>query len=335
MQSMKILTLAIPAYNMEKFLGRCLDSVLHHDYDSKVEVIVINDGSKDSTIEIARDYAARFPKQLRVIDKSNGGWGSAVNIAMKEATGRYFRLLDSDDWFDPKAYRNFLELLETTDADIVATSYTKVYDSVPNRFFGFESELCGHKMSMSQRLEQTGYLSDAPMATLCYRRELLEGFAVADRFYADVEFAMIPFAKASTILYSDLNLYQYYLGREDHSTSVSGYRKNFRDYIKMTCKLVRIYDTLANSVPVSGRKLMQNEIIKHVIFSYYLLLSPTFFGCDPDSKDYCIRYDGWLREASAYFYKRASSARVKKIIPYISIWRAIRVNVLKLRPKWI
>ena len=99
----KILTIAIPAYNMEKYVGRCLDSVLHTAMTNTIEVLLINDGSKDSTLRIAQEYATKWPETLRVINKPNGGWGSAINCAISEAAGKYFKILDADDWFDTQA----------------------------------------------------------------------------------------------------------------------------------------------------------------------------------------------------------------------------------------
>ena len=84
----KILTIGIPVYNMEKYLDRCLSSVTGIRDLDKVEIIVVNDGSKDRSLEIARAYEQRFPESVRVIDKPNGGWGSGINLSIKEEIGR-------------------------------------------------------------------------------------------------------------------------------------------------------------------------------------------------------------------------------------------------------
>ena len=99
----KLFTIAVPAYNMELYLKRCLDSILLPKLQNSLEVILINDGSKDNTLSIARHYEKQYPEMLKVIDKTNGGWGSAINCEIQEATGKYFKILDADDWFDSKA----------------------------------------------------------------------------------------------------------------------------------------------------------------------------------------------------------------------------------------
>ncbi len=91
---MKLLSIAVPSYNSEKFLAATLDSLLGYD---DVEVIVINDGSKDGTINIANEYKAKYPDYFKVIDKENGGHGSGLNDAYKIAEGLYFKCCDSDD----------------------------------------------------------------------------------------------------------------------------------------------------------------------------------------------------------------------------------------------
>ena len=96
---MKVLSLCIPSYNMEAYLGRCVDSLLAEEVIDKLEIIIVNDGSKDRTLEIANAYRDRYPQSVVVVDKPNGHYGSTVNAALKVATGRYFRLLDADDWF--------------------------------------------------------------------------------------------------------------------------------------------------------------------------------------------------------------------------------------------
>ena len=96
----KVLTIVIPAYNVEQYIDRCLESVTTHvDSLDDLEIIVVNDGSKDNTLELAQRYAVKYPQSVRVIDKPNGGWGSGINRGIEEATGKYLKTLDSDDWF--------------------------------------------------------------------------------------------------------------------------------------------------------------------------------------------------------------------------------------------
>ena len=106
----KLLTIVIPTYNMEAYLNRCLDSLLVSDEQMQLlEVLVINDGSKDNSSAIAHEYEAKYPNTFRVIDKENGNYGSCVNRGLKEASGKYIKVLDADDWFDTTEFEKYLK----------------------------------------------------------------------------------------------------------------------------------------------------------------------------------------------------------------------------------
>lgn len=102
----KQISIIIPTYNMEKYIGQCLDSLLIPEFD-EVEILVVNDGYKDRSSEIAHSYANRYPDSIRVIDKSNGNYGSCINAALPVATGRYVKILDADDSFDTAEISKF------------------------------------------------------------------------------------------------------------------------------------------------------------------------------------------------------------------------------------
>lgn len=105
----KILTIVIPTYNMQDYLRRCLDSLIVPEEQMQLlEVLVVNDGSKDNSSAIAHEYQDKYPGTFRVIDKENGNYGSCVNRGLKEATGKYIKILDADDWFDTKALTSFV-----------------------------------------------------------------------------------------------------------------------------------------------------------------------------------------------------------------------------------
>ncbi|MBQ2451622.1 MAG: glycosyltransferase family 2 protein [Lachnospiraceae bacterium] len=107
---MKLLSIAIPCYNSSAYMRNCIDSLLPGGED--VEIIIVNDGSKDNTADIAEEYRERFPSIIKVINKENGGHGSAVNSGMEQATGLYFKVVDSDDWVNQSAYIQILNTLK-------------------------------------------------------------------------------------------------------------------------------------------------------------------------------------------------------------------------------
>ena len=126
---MKVLSIAIPSYNSEAYMANCIESLLTGGED--VEILVVNDGSKDGTARIADEYAAKYPNIVRAIHQENGGHGEAVNAGLRNATGAYFKVVDSDDWVDTKAYKEILTLLKQmlangTQLDMLISNF--VYD---------------------------------------------------------------------------------------------------------------------------------------------------------------------------------------------------------------
>ncbi|MDE5929626.1 MAG: glycosyltransferase family 2 protein, partial [Muribaculaceae bacterium] len=121
----KQISIIIPTYNMEKYIGKCLDSLLTPEFE-QVEVLVVNDGSKDRSSEIAHGYADRYSGSIRVIDKPNGNYGSCINAALPLATGRYVKVLDADDTFDTEAFSELVRMLADIDDDVVVTPFTVV-----------------------------------------------------------------------------------------------------------------------------------------------------------------------------------------------------------------
>ena len=109
---MKILSIAIPVYNTEKYIKRCMDSILLKEIIDDIEIILVNDGSKDNSINIMNEYKDSYPQSVVVIDKENGGHGSTINAALTVASGKYFRVLDSDDWFDSIDFITFVKNLK-------------------------------------------------------------------------------------------------------------------------------------------------------------------------------------------------------------------------------
>ena len=121
----KLLSVVIPTYNMQTFLCRCLDSITHNNVPDSLEIIVVNDGSTDNSLAIMQEYADKRPDIVNIINKPNGHYGSCINAALKIATGKYFRILDADDWFDTDGLIELLGELRKADADIAVSAYKK------------------------------------------------------------------------------------------------------------------------------------------------------------------------------------------------------------------
>ncbi len=332
-ETQKLLTVAIPTYNMEDYLPRCLDSLIQDsDTVKQIEVLVVNDGSSDQSLSIARDYASRIPC-ISVVDKPNGGWGSAVNLAIKKARGKYFKILDADDYFDPQALALFVKQLETATSDIVATSSADVYASPPHtQTTLYPAELCDRPLRLDDYLRSTGFTGEMPMATLSVRTELLQknGFEVCERYYADIDFLLNVLFLAQTVSFSRAVVYQYYHGREGQSTSPSMYTRHIDDFLRLSLRLASSFEAHKDTASTEVKKTFLNNSVASIQFAYRLLLSPSFNTNIAGHKDKLRRFDAELKTISKQMYKATGRVR-RKGIPFIFIWRLLRINLFSIK----
>ena len=128
--SEKVLSIVIPSYNVEKYLYEIVPHYINSDSFGDIELIIVNDGSKDKTLEIAKEYANAYPESIKYVDKQNGGHGSTINVGKNVATGKYFKIIDGDDWVDEKEFDKFIKILKTCEDDVVLSPYVSCY---PNR----------------------------------------------------------------------------------------------------------------------------------------------------------------------------------------------------------
>lgn len=223
---MKILTVAIPCYNSQDYMEKCIQSLLPAGKD--IEILIVDDGSKDGTAQIADAYQAQYPGIVRAIHQENGGHGEAVNTGIRNASGVYFKVIDSDDWADEKALPKVIAKLkkleeEGTPADLFLVNF--VYDKagaqrkrIMNFHHAFPTDRLFRWEDM-RHMKQTQYIL---MHNIFYRRQVLidSGLKLpAHTFYVDNIFAFQPYPFVNTIYYMDVNFYHYFIGREDQSVN--------------------------------------------------------------------------------------------------------------------
>ena len=131
---MKILSFGVPCYNSEAYMKKCIDSLLVGGED--VEIIIVDDGSTDGTAAIADEYAAAYPEIIKVVYQENGGHGEAVNTGLKNASGLYYKVVDSDDWLDEESLKKVIDVLKgfaknRKRVDLVICNY--VYEHVEDQ----------------------------------------------------------------------------------------------------------------------------------------------------------------------------------------------------------
>ena len=326
----KLLTIVIPCYNVEQYLTECLDSILAPEYNDVLEVLAINDGSKDGTLALAREYEAKFPEILRVIDKPNGGWGTVINLAIAEARGRYFKILDSDDWFDKAAFTEVMTALQGCDADIFISNYTEIYTDRVNAGKLYASHLCHQQLPLEEYLAKADNPGLFPMTDISVRTAVLREAhtTLPDRYYGDICFFIYTMALAQSVYITNINLYQYRKSVEGQSTSFAGYMRNYRDYIEVTRRLVNFF--ACTSLSKHKKSIIKARLLRDIEFSYMLLMSDKCCGRMEGSATLLKEFNAYLRHTSPELY-RASFKTAFKHVPYVLIWRLFNINVFKLR----
>lgn len=280
---MKRLSIIIPTYNMESLLPRCLESLVTAKYAETLDVLVVNDGSKDNSSYIAHQYEDKFPNLIKVIDKPNGNYGSTINAGLSEAKGKYVKVLDSDDWFDTEALDKLLEQLQNIASDVAVTHFTQIGPNKANEVvryntMGYEPYTYGKVYDLDDVLAD-GYIRFFLMHSLTYRTDLLKEIEYKQTegvSYTDTEWATIPIFHAKTICFFDLNVYQYNLDREGQTMDPNVLLKSIPQMEKVNDRLIQYYianrDKLSQIRATFMKQFYENRI--RILYKTYLLDMP-------------------------------------------------------------
>ena len=262
---MKLLSIAIPCYNSQDYMEKCIESLLVGG--EEVEILVVDDGSSDRTAEIADSYAEKYPTIVKAIHQENGGHGEAVNAGIRNATGLYFKVVDSDDWVNKEAYEKILSTLETLlrgpqTVDLLISNF--VYEKqgakrkkvmqyrhcLPqDRIFGWDEV---------KHMPKGKYLL---MHSMIYRTQLLHDCRLElprHTFYVDNLFAFEPLPYVRNLYYLDVNFYRYFIGRDDQSV-------NEKVMIKRIDQQIRVNKLMVDAYINCGS---MNKRLRNYMFSY-------------------------------------------------------------------
>ena len=259
---MKLLSIAIPCYNSEAYMEKCINSLLLGG--EEVEILVVDDGSSDRTAQIADEYAEKYPTIVRALHQENGGHGAAVNTGLKNATGLYFKVVDSDDWVNRESYEKILHTLE----ELVKGSHT--VDLLISNFV-YEKQGAVKKRVMHYRhcfpteevftWDQVKHMPKGKyllMHSLIYRTKLLVDCGLElprHTFYVDNIFAFDPLPYVKTMYYVDTNFYRYFIGRDDPSVNETVMIRRIDQQIRVNKLMVDSY-TKHTSMNKRTRKYM-------------------------------------------------------------------------------
>lgn len=246
---MKILTITIPCYNSQNYMRKCIESVLPGGED--VEILIVDDGSTDDTAAIADEYQKKYPTIVKALHKENGGHGDAVNCGMAHATGVYFKVVDSDDWLDAEAYRKVLKLLkkiveEGHALDLLLANY--IYDKVDRRWkrvMRYRHALPANRIigwdTCRIHFNKFQYVL---MHSVIYRTALLRECGLElpkHTFYVDNIFLFQPMIHVKKLMYVNVDLYHYYIGREGQSVNEQTMIKRIDQQLAVNRALIEFF----------------------------------------------------------------------------------------------
>ncbi len=328
---MKTLTFLVPCYNVEHCVRHCIDSMLVDAILDDIEILLINDGSKDNTLDILQEYEAKYPETVKVIDKPNGGWGTAINLGIREANGKYLKEVDSDDWVCSENLKSYIDFLKKTTCDYIATEYSDFFKADDSHLLHTYQEECYNQtLSISDFWAKYPKAWAFPIHSVTFRTDLLKemNLTVGDRYYCDLEYILYPLPYIQTITVLNLPISVYFHGSDEQSTGPAGYKKHYKDYLDLAKRLVSFSNNLPETTIAPIRKCLIDNIEGIVNFAYTLLLSPTYMGkesIDDIRKD----FDSWLKEQGPFYYRSGNDLK-KKGVPYLKLWRKLGVNILTI-----
>lgn len=265
---MKLLTFAIPCYNSQDYMEHCIESLLPGGED--VEILIVDDGSKDRTAEIADAYEKKYPGIVRAIHQENGGHGEAVNTGIRNATGLYFKVVDSDDWVDLDAYMKILaKLRELAGGEKTLDMFIANYV--------YEKEGAKHKKVMRYSALPTEELFTwnqskfhkgqyILMHSVIYRTKLLRECGLElpkHTFYVDNIYVYKPLPSVRNMYYMDVDFYRYFIGRDDQSVNEKVMISRIDQQIRVNKIMVDEFDLWK----IPNRKL------RHYMFNYLEIIT--------------------------------------------------------------
>ena len=321
----KVLSVIIPTYNMEKYLHKCLDSLIVSDENlEKLEVLVVNDGSKDSSSQIAHEYELKFPKTFRVIDKENGNYGSCINRGLKETTGKYVKVLDADDYYDTAVFDKFIAFLEENEVDLVISDFNEVD----------ENGHCLSEFTFNLPIGRSFKLQDIPQAMITYlyhqgttyKRELFKQFEYKQTegiSYTDDEWIFKPMMWVNNVAYFPHTLYLYLRGREGQTFDPKVVERTLEQRVQVAKEMVSFYNKNINLCKAENITFVTEKLVKRlfVVYYYHLIRYHSSLN-DKRIKE----FDIYLKQLSSDIYECLNNVSKRLGLLYVRQWRLMKYS---------
>ncbi len=302
---MKLLTVAIPCYNSQDYMEHAVESALVGGDD--IEILLIDDGSTDRTGEIADALQKAYPSIIRTIHQENGGHGAAVNTGLANATGLYFKVLDSDDWFDKESLLKILDLLrgfieDASGVDMLLANYVYEKPSLhKHKVIRYTDVFPQHRVFKWGDVRRFKVSQNILMHSVIYRTRLLHECHLElpkHTFYVDNIFVYNPLPYVKRMYYVDVDLYRYFIGREDQSVNEKVMISRIDQQLKVNRLIIDAYDL----TKIKDKKL-QDYMVKYL--AMMMTVSSVFLIKDGSEESLKKREELWkyLKKKNKTMYR--------------------------------
>lgn len=285
---MKTLSISVASYNLGRMIEDNINSFCNSSVSDDIELIITDDGSKDDTLDIIEAFVDKYPNIIKLIKKGNEGPGSTVNSGIRNATGKYFKMVDGDDWVDSKNLALFVEFLKNIDADMVFSDYS-IYDNQNKTVI--ESIRFDLESNKILSFDKCYNLCPSQMHAITFKTSILKdnNIKLDNCFYTDVEYVLFPIKYVNTIAYFDSIIYMYRVAQSGQSVSVPSMKKNVSQHELVLNNLLQYYTANINEFTLAQKNYIARRIscMIDVQLGTYLYFEP--------SKEYKNKIKGFIK----------------------------------------
>ena len=325
----KLLSISIATYNSAIVINECLDSIVKSKYIELIEVLVIDDGSKDNTRDIVQTYVKKYPKSVFLVKKDNGGYGSTVNISMQMATGKYFKTVEGDDWVNTKGLDKLIEKLDKLDVDIIVNNYEEIVND-KKKYVDINNRNQYNKILNFNEINKKQVFRIQSMTIKLDIIKLIKYKISEHRFYVDSEYVFFSMIYAKNIIFLNDIVYQYRLGQDGQSVSIDNISIHFKDLMYIIEKLLGIYCEVEDNIQDKSKKiyLIKNiNILYRDLYHWFMIMKK--IDNYKVLKDFDIRmnglYSNHIKKMNFGYYRfiRINHYIFLKLFRYIRNFRKI------------
>lgn len=308
--SRKVLSISVASYNVEKFIEQAIDSYLDCKCKEKLEVLIVNDGSTDKTKEIVEEYQEKYPGIIKLINQNNAGPGSTVNTGLKNATGKYFRMIDGDDWVKSEEMDSYIEYLENTEIDMVVTNFIKVDDKTG------EQELQTIKSNIeynkAYEFDDVCEQLELNMHNITYKTDLIKDKLKLDNcFYTDTEYLLFPVVDVKNVVFLKNYIYMYRVSLDTQSVNIKSLQKHCDMHELVLERLMQNYEKNKENLSLAKRKYITRRIADMVGTQLYIYLS---YECSNEYKNKIKKLLISLKNRNSDIYGIISKKKTVKLL---------------------